>query len=288
MSRKPPSIAQRLAYSLIKARAGSSAVLAARHHGSFMPFARTQTTVATGYASAVTAAPRSVQRATTGANPIGRRARLATGGGDRDVAAKADDEVELQFLGQHPVELVVAEAAIGHDAHPDIGGQDFGQAHQDLILVAVATVFQRRLVHGQPNQRRGPSVAGQQRQHDRRLTVGVELGPVHRHRDAVAFADHVRHPMPQQGIDVDALVGQQPVHLLDRVLGQPPACQRQTLADQADRQRRGLDRPERGSGQRLHPFGVQVVAKQRVEEVVDTVKGKRLTHRRHGMGPSAG
>ena len=84
-------------------------------------------------------------RATTGANPIGRRARLATGGGDRDVAAKADDEVELQFLGQHPVELVVAETAIGHDAHPDIGGQDFGQAHQDLILVTSATVFQRRL-----------------------------------------------------------------------------------------------------------------------------------------------
>ena len=99
-------------------------------------------------------------RATTGANPIGRRARLATGGGDRDVAAKADDEVELQFLGQHPVELVVAETAIGHDAHPDIGGQDFGQARQDLILVAVATVFQRRLVHGQPNQRRGPSRGG--------------------------------------------------------------------------------------------------------------------------------
>ncbi len=74
--------------------------------------------------------------------------------------------------------------------------------------------------------------------------------------------------MDQQGIDIDAPVGQQPVHLLDRVLGQPPARQRQTLADQADRQRRGLDRPERGSGQRLHPFGVQVVAKQRVEEAV--------------------
>ena len=55
--------------------------------------------------------------------------------------------------------------------------------------------------------------------------------------------------MDQQGIDVDATVGQQSVHLLDRVLGQSPARQRQTLADQADRQRRGLDRPERGSGQ---------------------------------------
>ena len=60
-----------------------------------------------------------------------------------------------------------------------------------------------------------------------------------------------------------------------------------TLADQADRQRRGLDRPERGTGQGLHSFGVQVVAKQRVEEAVNTVKRKWPTNR-HGMGPSAG
>ena len=42
--------------------------------------------------------------------------------------------------------------------------------------------------------------------------------------------------MDLQGIDVDAAVGQQSVHLLDRVLGQSAARQRQTLADQADRQ----------------------------------------------------
>ena len=88
--------------------------------------------------------------------------------------------------------------------------------------------------------------------------------------------------MPQQGIDVDALVGQQPVHLLDRMLGQPPARQRKTLADQADRQRRGLDRPRRQPRPKTSPFGVQVVAKQRVEEVVDTVKRQWLTHR-HGI-----
>jgi len=155
-SRKPPSISQRLAYRLIKARAGWSAVLAARHHGSFMPVARTQTTVAIGYASAVTAAPRSV-RARPPAPTQSAAARASPLVADHDVAAKADDEVELQFPGQHPIELVVAEAAIGHDAHTDIGGQNFRQAHQDLILVTVAPVFQRRLIHGQPNQWRGPS-----------------------------------------------------------------------------------------------------------------------------------
>ena len=62
-------------------------------------------------------------RATAGADPVGGGARLAVGGGDRDVAAKADDEVELQLLGQHPVELLVAEAAIGHDAHRTSAGR---------------------------------------------------------------------------------------------------------------------------------------------------------------------
>jgi hypothetical protein len=92
--------------------------------------------------------------------------------------------------------------------------------------------------------------------------------------------------MDQQSIDVDALVGQQPVHLLDGVLGQPPARQRQTLADQANRQRCRLDRPERGAGQRLHPFGVQLAAEQRFEEVVNSVKRKWPTHH-HGIGPNA-
>ena len=64
------------------------------------------------------------------------------------------------------------------------------------------------------------------------------------------------------------------------MLGQPPTCQRQSLlADQADRaRRRGLDHPSVATA-KDSPFGVQVVAEQRVEEVVDTVKGKRLTHK---------
>ena len=72
-----------------------------------------------------------------------------------------------------------------------------------------------------------------------------------------------------------------------RALGQSAACQRETLP----RLRLDLSATrtgncsERGSGKKTSPSGVQVVAKQRVEEAVDTVKGKWLTHRRHGMGP---
>jgi hypothetical protein len=40
----------------------------------------------------------------------------------------------------------------------------------------------------------------------------------------------------QGGVDIDPLVGQQPIDLLDRMLGGQPARQRQTLSDRADRQ----------------------------------------------------
>jgi hypothetical protein len=45
------------------------------------------------------------------------------GGGDGDVAAEADDVVEAQLLGQHPVELLVTEAAVGDHAHLDVSRQ---------------------------------------------------------------------------------------------------------------------------------------------------------------------
>src|SRR5271157_921312 len=80
-------------------------------------------------------------RASAGAYPVGRRTDFAVGGGYRDIAAEADDEIELQFLGQHPVELSIAEAAVGDDAHLHIGGQHLVQANQDPILVAVRRFF---------------------------------------------------------------------------------------------------------------------------------------------------
>ena len=106
-------------------------------------------------------------------------------------------------------------------------------------------------------------MAAQQRRHDRRLAVGVEVGPVHRHRDVRSDSHDVGHPADQQRVDIDGWIGQQPVHLFDRMLGQAPAGQRQALADHGDRKRSGLDHPKRGPRQREHAFGMQVVRKQR-------------------------
>src|SRR3954467_11151290 len=48
-------------------------------------------------------------------DPVGGGPGLAVGRGDRDVAAEPYDEVELQLLGQQPVELAVAKAAVGDE-----------------------------------------------------------------------------------------------------------------------------------------------------------------------------
>ena len=60
---------------------------------------------------------------------------------------------------------------------------------------------------------------------------------------------HVGDPVAQCGVDIDPLVGQQPVHLLDRMLGYQAARQGEALADRIDRQRSGLDDAEGGVGQ---------------------------------------
>ncbi len=61
-------------------------------------------------------------------------------------------------------------------------------------------------------------MAGDQRQHDRRLIVVIKVGPVHSHFDTLAVTDRIRHPPHEQLLDLDALIGQQPIHLFDRVL----------------------------------------------------------------------
>ena len=44
------------------------------------------------------------------------------------MSTEADDVVEFQLLGQHLVEVMIAESAIGNDAHLDVRRQGIGQA----------------------------------------------------------------------------------------------------------------------------------------------------------------
>jgi len=172
--------------------------------------------------------------------------RVSGGGGDGDVAAEADDVVETQLLGQHPVELLVTEAAVGDNAHLDVGGQQFGQPHQHTMLVEAAVVLERALVDGQPHQGRGAAVIGDQRQHDGGLLVGVEVGPVQCHHDGGSCANDVGHPTGEDVIDVDLGIGEQAIDLLGGMLGVQAANGGKAPADGADRERGAAQHAEGG------------------------------------------
>jgi hypothetical protein len=67
-----------------------------------------------------------------------------------------------------------------------------------LRLEVVALVLQFVLVDRQPQERRRPAVARDEVQGQRRLIVGVEIGPVHRHADRLA-------PSPEADIGPSAV-----------------------------------------------------------------------------------
>ena len=100
-------------------------------------------------------------------------------------------------------------------------------------------------------------MAGDQAQYQRGLIVMVEIGPVHGHQDVPTFADLMRHPAGKTVPHVNAVVAQQPVHLLDRVLCLQPPGLRQRLTDQRHRQRGGRHRAQRCPGQGINAFGMQ-------------------------------
>ena len=72
------------------------------------------------------------------------RSRLgnATGSHHLDVAAKADDVVEVQFFSQQLIQRLIAEAAIGDDADANPRRHDLRQADQHATFIEAAPVLE--------------------------------------------------------------------------------------------------------------------------------------------------
>jgi len=78
----------------------------------------------------------------------------------------------------------------------DIPGRRLEPGHGPIAARPLpAMVLQGGGIHREPHQRGSASVAGQQREHNGGLAVGVEVGPVHCHIDAAARSHHVRDPV---------------------------------------------------------------------------------------------
>ena len=110
-------------------------------------------------------------------------------------------------------------------------------------------------------------MAGHQRERQGGLSIGVKVGPIHRHHDILAGTDHFRNPAGKDVPRLDPGIAQQSVNLLDGMLGQKAAGLSQRLADHRNTQRGARRHPKGGIGKRSDPLGMNVLIKNTVEEV---------------------
>ena len=71
---------------------------------------------------------------------------------------------------------MVTERTVDDNADLHLRWQGVSQLDQALVFILVVTVLEGGCVDGQPRQRRGATMAGQQGKHERGLAVAVELG----------------------------------------------------------------------------------------------------------------
>ena len=118
-------------------------------------------------------------------------------------------------------------------------------------------------------------MAREHRQHDGLVPIASEARPVQRHHHVLARTDDVRDPVRKVGVDLNAPIAQQPVHLLHPVLAQSALRVRKALTDRVDRERRTREHPQRPVRQRQHPLGVKVAVIKRRNKLNDLVLAKR-------------
>ena len=176
------------------------------------------------------------------ADPLGGKARLTVRRGHPSVSTKTNTKAETEAVEEFE-QLDVAEAAIGQDRHGHARGQHLLQAGQAEVLEVVALVLQFVLVDRQPQERCRPAVARDEVQGQRRLIVGVEVGPVHRHDDRLAPAHDLANPRREKVPHDEPGVAQQAVNLFDRVSVRQTARLRQRMPDDRNGQRRPRQNP---------------------------------------------
>src|SRR5271155_1754459 len=130
-------------------RALASPSLAARHQGSFMFLAWTQTTAPTLCRPAVTSASRSLRARPPLPTQLAA-SRVSPSAAVTWMLPRNRIDISEAQLVEKGEQLRVAEAAIGQDRHRQARRQHLGQPGQTEVLVVVAPVLQFVLRDGQP------------------------------------------------------------------------------------------------------------------------------------------
>ena len=107
--------------------------------------------------------------------------------------AEAHDIVKAKF-SKKTEQLGVAEASVSQDRRPHIVRQRLFEPDEAHVFDAVSFSLQFGLEDGKPQQWRRPAVTGDKTEHQRRLIVSVEIGPVHGDHEFAALARQLLDP----------------------------------------------------------------------------------------------
>src|SRR5215831_17962822 len=128
-------------------------------------------------------------------------------------------------------------------------------------------------------------MACEQGQHDRRLIVGIEVGPVHGDLDALTRSDDGRHPEHKQFLDINSRVREQSIDLLDGMLAYTSSRQSEPVADGAHGQGCTGHHTDGGARQRLNPLCMQAFAEQSIDKPIGILKLRRSHANNHWYLP---
>ena len=181
-------------------------------------------------------------------NEVGSGKPLAVGGGDEDRLAKADHEVP-SFACEELVELGIAEASIGDDRDPNVIGDRCVQPQQQLVLEVVSRpVLDVADGDGLPQERRRAAMRGHDVRGDDRVAVARILGPVQGDDHVLALAEDEVDPRQVELLELQVAIGEEPVDLLDRVLGVESLGGREPGADQREGERARFEHSDHAVG----------------------------------------
>jgi hypothetical protein len=166
------------------------------------------------------------------------------------------------ILLQHRVQLLVRKAAVGQQRDFECARDQLEKTRDHFVLDLRLPLAELVGAHRLPEQRRRAAVRGHEVQHQRRLAVGIEGRPVERKQRLAPRAEHEGDPLRKERPRLDGFVAQQPIDLLDGVLGVEVELPRQRHSDRMHAQRCRSQLPNGRVGQRQHPLGVQVPLEQ--------------------------
>ena len=198
--------------------------------------------------------------------------------GDAGASGQSNHIAEPQVFLQIFEQVTVGEPAVCDHRYLHPLGHHVPEPIQQLVLVTVAVVFQRRRPDRLPHHARGPTMLGEHRQHQRIVPVASKACPIQGHHDLLSCSCHMWYPMRKEVVQLDGAIAEQSVDLLHPMFAQCSTGVGQSLSNGVHAQRGTGEDSERTVGKRQHPLGVKIPIVQLVDG------GNQMVFAKYGSG----